>query len=53
MNDNFSLARELGTLDHRGINQKMKDKFKLLCLEYINSQKELDIFLIAITNIIR
>ncbi|KAF0683204.1 Uncharacterized protein FWK35_00036890, partial [Aphis craccivora] len=48
--------RELGTLDpprKKPKYVKVQEKLKLLCLEYINGEKELDIFLIAIANIIR
>ncbi|KAF0763007.1 Uncharacterized protein FWK35_00026524 [Aphis craccivora] len=48
--------RELGTLDpprKKPKYVKMQEKLMLLCLEYINGEKELDIFLIAIANIIR
>jgi len=48
--------RELGTLNPPRKKPKyvrMQEKLKLLCLEYINGEKELDIFLIAIANIIR
>ncbi|KAE9528722.1 hypothetical protein AGLY_012297 [Aphis glycines] len=41
--------RELGTLDpprKKPKYVKMQEKLKLLCLEYINDEKELDIFLI-------